>query len=215
MSLTVGPDSNPRWGAHLPLSFSLQISVLEDSLHGDEDELIRSNFRLPQSLNGRRVLASFPTTHPPAGRTLPPGRGLACCGGLPGLCAGLAAPLSSEGRLDCGAGRGCSPLVRLALDLFRVPCWVEAVQGRGGKGSAHTATCAHTLAGQIPMVLLPPTNLASLPSDLLLSVPGSSLQHLAGVLQAAPPWSWPCSDGLPPPPLPPTSCDLGKAPHPA
>ncbi|KAJ6663064.1 hypothetical protein lerEdw1_010885 [Lerista edwardsae] len=45
-----------------------QISVLEDSLHGDNAELIQSNFRPPQSLNGRRVLASFP-----AGRTLPPG----------------------------------------------------------------------------------------------------------------------------------------------
>ncbi|XP_048338225.1 carbonic anhydrase 9-like [Sphaerodactylus townsendi] len=36
-----------------------QISVLEDSLLGEQEELIQDNFRLPQSLNDRPVLASF------------------------------------------------------------------------------------------------------------------------------------------------------------
>ncbi|XP_053263698.1 carbonic anhydrase 9 isoform X7 [Podarcis raffonei] len=51
-----------------------QISVLEDTLHGDEDELIQDNFRLPQSLQGRSVLASFPMLHSPEGAQ-PPGEG--------------------------------------------------------------------------------------------------------------------------------------------
>nr|XP_028603998.1 carbonic anhydrase 9 isoform X2 [Podarcis muralis] len=51
-----------------------QISLLEDTLHGDEDELIQDNFRLPQSLQGRSVLASFPMLHSPEGAQ-PPGEG--------------------------------------------------------------------------------------------------------------------------------------------
>ncbi|KAM3848088.1 carbonic anhydrase 9 [Vipera latastei] len=36
-----------------------QISLLEDTLRGDEDEPIQSNFRLPQDLYGRSVFSSF------------------------------------------------------------------------------------------------------------------------------------------------------------
>ncbi|XP_060119494.1 carbonic anhydrase 9 [Heteronotia binoei] len=47
-----------------------QISVLEESLLGDEEELIQGNFRLPQSLHDRRVLASF--LMPPTAAAAPP-----------------------------------------------------------------------------------------------------------------------------------------------
>ncbi|XP_054842263.1 carbonic anhydrase 9 [Eublepharis macularius] len=51
-----------------------QISVLEESLLGGKEHLIQGNFRLPQSLHGRRVLASFPM--PPASPFVePPGPG--------------------------------------------------------------------------------------------------------------------------------------------
>ncbi|XP_069061828.1 carbonic anhydrase 9 isoform X2 [Pleurodeles waltl] len=49
-----------------------QLSVLEDTIHGDDHEILHLNFRDPQSLNGRPVLASF---RPPVGgrRGLGPG----------------------------------------------------------------------------------------------------------------------------------------------
>ncbi|XP_025032285.1 carbonic anhydrase 9 isoform X2 [Python bivittatus] len=48
-----------------------QISVLEDTLQGEDDEPIQSNFRLPQSLYGRSVLSSFHILQ----RVQPPGEG--------------------------------------------------------------------------------------------------------------------------------------------
>ncbi|XP_061463321.1 carbonic anhydrase 9 [Rhineura floridana] len=51
-----------------------QISVLEDTLWGDDDKAIQSNFRLPQSLHGREVLASFPMLRSPE-EAQPPGKG--------------------------------------------------------------------------------------------------------------------------------------------
>ncbi|KAM6469765.1 carbonic anhydrase 9 isoform 2-T2 [Liasis olivaceus] len=48
-----------------------QISVLEDTLQGEDDEPIQSNFRLPQSLYGRSVLSSFHILE----RVQPPGEG--------------------------------------------------------------------------------------------------------------------------------------------
>ncbi|XP_042303870.1 carbonic anhydrase 9 isoform X2 [Sceloporus undulatus] len=51
-----------------------QISVLEDTIQGDEDQPLQSNFRLPQSLHGRTVLASFPLA-PTARRAPLPGQG--------------------------------------------------------------------------------------------------------------------------------------------
>ncbi|KAL8204163.1 UNVERIFIED_CONTAM: hypothetical protein K2H54_068399 [Gekko kuhli] len=55
-----------------------QVSVLEESLLGEKEELIQGNFRLPQSLHDRTVLASFlvpppaapPMAEPPVGEKL-------------------------------------------------------------------------------------------------------------------------------------------------
>ncbi|XP_034297757.1 carbonic anhydrase 9 [Pantherophis guttatus] len=47
-----------------------QISMLEETLQGDDDEPIQSNFRLLQDLYGRSILSSFHTlekVHPPGG----------------------------------------------------------------------------------------------------------------------------------------------------
>ncbi|KAJ7335089.1 hypothetical protein JRQ81_013030 [Phrynocephalus forsythii] len=44
-----------------------QISMLEDTIRGDEDQPLQGNFRLQQTLQGRTVLASFPVPHIPQG----------------------------------------------------------------------------------------------------------------------------------------------------
>ncbi|XP_020656391.3 carbonic anhydrase 9 [Pogona vitticeps] len=49
-----------------------QISMLEDTLRGDNDEPLEGNFRPQQSLQGRTVLASFLVPHSPEGAH-PPG----------------------------------------------------------------------------------------------------------------------------------------------
>ncbi|KAF7239984.1 Carbonic anhydrase 9 [Varanus komodoensis] len=51
-----------------------QIALLDDSLEGDEDQPLQSNFRLTQGLHGRHVLASFEIPHPGEGAT-PAGTG--------------------------------------------------------------------------------------------------------------------------------------------
>uniref|UniRef100_A0A8D0DQG8 Carbonic anhydrase n=1 Tax=Salvator merianae TaxID=96440 RepID=A0A8D0DQG8_SALMN len=52
-----------------------QISDLEDTLWDDQDGHLQSNFRLPQSLHGRKVLASFPVNGNPE-EILPAGRSM-------------------------------------------------------------------------------------------------------------------------------------------
>lgn len=42
----------------IPLS-AKQLAILEDTIHHDHDHILQMNFREPQPLNGRRVLASF------------------------------------------------------------------------------------------------------------------------------------------------------------
>nr|XP_008121466.1 PREDICTED: carbonic anhydrase 9 [Anolis carolinensis] len=50
-----------------------QITVLEDTLRGDGDHPLHGNFRLPQDLYGRTVLASFPGGHSARRVPLPAG----------------------------------------------------------------------------------------------------------------------------------------------
>ncbi|XP_062984463.1 carbonic anhydrase 9 isoform X2 [Elgaria multicarinata webbii] len=42
-----------------------QIAVLDDALQGDDDQPLQSNYRLPQRMHGRSVLASFQMLHTP------------------------------------------------------------------------------------------------------------------------------------------------------
>ncbi|XP_072269734.1 carbonic anhydrase 9 [Pyxicephalus adspersus] len=48
-----------------------QLSILEDTIHHDDDHILQMNFREPQSLNGRLVLSSFRA--PVSGRKAPGG----------------------------------------------------------------------------------------------------------------------------------------------
>nr|XP_034956760.1 carbonic anhydrase 9 isoform X1 [Zootoca vivipara]XP_034956761.1 carbonic anhydrase 9 isoform X1 [Zootoca vivipara] len=104
-----------------------QISVLEDTLHADEDELIQDNFRLPQSLQGRRVLASFPMLHSPE-RAQPPGEGASTRvpdpygpaeeggGNSAGSAAGGGQPLTPDGA----SGRDSEPASGEGMALWLV-----------------------------------------------------------------------------------------------
>lgn len=58
------PPGDHRW------PFSLQISVLEETLQGDDGEPIQNNFRLLQDLYGRRILSSFHSLE----KAQPPGK---------------------------------------------------------------------------------------------------------------------------------------------
>ncbi|XP_032069907.1 carbonic anhydrase 14-like [Thamnophis elegans] len=76
-----------------------QISVLEETLHGDEEEPIQSNFRLLQDLNGRSVLSSFQSlekVQPPGGGPLEKGGGQA----EPKAGGGLSSPLPGGAPRD-------------------------------------------------------------------------------------------------------------------
>ncbi|XP_078530529.1 uncharacterized protein LOC144817673 [Lissotriton helveticus] len=57
-----------------------QLLILEDTLHGDDHEILHLNFREPQRLNGRPVLASF---RRPVGGRRGPGSGHADTGSSP------------------------------------------------------------------------------------------------------------------------------------
>ncbi|XP_060136428.1 carbonic anhydrase 9 isoform X2 [Zootoca vivipara] len=108
-----------------------QISVLEDTLHADEDELIQDNFRLPQSLQGRRVLASFPMLHSPE-RAQPPGEGASTRvpdpygpaeeggGNSAGSAAGGGQPLTPDGASgrdsEPASGEGQTPATSAGAD---------------------------------------------------------------------------------------------------
>ncbi|XP_043402402.1 carbonic anhydrase 9 isoform X1 [Chelonia mydas] len=79
-----------------------QISLLETTLQGDDDKDLQNNFRLTQSLHGRKVLASFQAALSPRRVPLPDG-------GVPPM---TPAPDSAtEGSTDeaPGAGAGCPP----------------------------------------------------------------------------------------------------------
>lgn len=43
--------------------FLQQLAALEETLKGDHNHSLSKNFRIPQHLNGRKVLASFPVSH--------------------------------------------------------------------------------------------------------------------------------------------------------
>ncbi|KAG6923168.1 carbonic anhydrase 9 [Chelydra serpentina] len=75
-----------------------QISLLETTLQGDDDKDLQNNFRLTQSLHGRKVLASFQAALSPSRVPLPDG-------GVPPVTP------TTERSLDeaPGAGAGCPP----------------------------------------------------------------------------------------------------------
>ncbi|XP_059581417.1 carbonic anhydrase 9 isoform X2 [Alligator mississippiensis] len=52
-----------------------QILKLEETLYGDHDKLLENNFRLPQAMHGRRVLASFSVARGPEVPSVPAGGG--------------------------------------------------------------------------------------------------------------------------------------------
>ncbi|CAM5112272.1 unnamed protein product [Eretmochelys imbricata] len=79
-----------------------QISLLETTLQGDDDKDLQNNFRLTQSLHGRKVLASFQAALSPRRVPLPDG-------GVPPMTP--APDGATEGSTDKapGAGAGCPP----------------------------------------------------------------------------------------------------------
>ncbi|KYO27544.1 carbonic anhydrase 9 [Alligator mississippiensis] len=73
-----------------------QILKLEETLYGDHDKLLENNFRLPQAMHGRRVLASFSVARGPEVPSVPDD-GEAAMTPVP------------DGHAGAAAGRGLGP----------------------------------------------------------------------------------------------------------
>ncbi|XP_019373552.1 PREDICTED: carbonic anhydrase 9 [Gavialis gangeticus] len=98
-----------------------QILKLEETLYGDHDKLLENNFRLPQAMHGRRVLASFLVARGPGTPSVPAGGGSpvppttdntagAGTSGAPEPDDGEASVTPvPDGRARAGAGQGLRP----------------------------------------------------------------------------------------------------------
>ncbi|XP_025050501.1 carbonic anhydrase 9 isoform X4 [Alligator sinensis] len=115
-----------------------QILKLEETLYGDHNKLLQNNFRLPQAMHGRRVLASFLVARGPGVPSVPAGGGSpvppasdnatgAGTSGAPEPDDGEAAMTPvPDGHARAGAGRGLGPGDVLAV-LFGVLFAVTAL----------------------------------------------------------------------------------------